>query len=64
MRLIKLKEVMDITGLSRTKLYVLIAESNFPAQVNLGARAVAWVESEIQDWILEKIAKRDEKISA
>jgi len=31
----------------------------FPKSVSLGVRSVAWVESEVQDWILDKIALRD-----
>ncbi len=59
MRLIKLKEVMDCTGLARSTIYKYISEQAFPKPVPLGERAVAWVESEIQDWILEKVALRD-----
>lgn len=55
----RLKEVMDMTGLSRSYVYQLMGEGNFPQSVSLGARAVAWVESEVQDWILERIALRD-----
>ncbi|GIU32549.1 transcriptional regulator [Shewanella colwelliana] len=59
MRLIKLKEVMDSTGLGRSTIYNYIADETFPKPVSLGARAVAWVESEVQDWILERIEERD-----
>jgi prophage regulatory protein len=59
MRLIKLKEVMDCTGLARSTIYKFISESSFPKPVPLGERAVAWLESEVQDWILERIALRD-----
>lgn len=58
-KLMRLKEVMEMTGLSRSYVYQLMAEGDFPQSVSLGARAVAWVESEVQDWILERIARRD-----
>jgi prophage regulatory protein len=61
MRLIKLKEVMDCTGLGRSTIYNHIADETFPKPVSLGARAVAWVEGEVQDWILERVEERDEK---
>lgn len=48
MKLIKLKTVMDCTGLARSTVYKFIAEGRFPKPVKLGARMVAWVESEIQ----------------
>ncbi|WP_434144104.1 AlpA family transcriptional regulator [Photobacterium leiognathi] len=59
MRLIRLKEVMSLTGLGRSSIYKFMEESRFPKSVSLGDRAVAWVESEIEDWIVEKIAERD-----
>ena len=59
MRLIKLKDVMSNTGLGRSTLYKYIAEGAFPKPVSLGSRAVAWVESEVDDWILDKIESRD-----
>ena len=59
MKLIKLKTVMDCTGLARSTVYKFIAEGCFPKPVKLGARMVAWVEGEIQQWILERIGERD-----
>ncbi|TKB51819.1 AlpA family transcriptional regulator [Ferrimonas aestuarii] len=59
MRLIKLKDVMYTTGLARSTVYKYMNEGNFPKPVSLGERNVAWLESEIQDWILEKIEQRD-----
>lgn len=59
MRLIKLKDVMSNTGLGRSTIYKYIAEGAFPKPVSLGARAVAWVESEVEDWVLDKIEQRD-----
>lgn len=60
MKLIRLKEVMACTGLGRTSVYKFMSENRFPQSVSLGDRAVAWVESEVQDWILERIGERDE----
>ncbi|MGF1828912.1 AlpA family transcriptional regulator [Photobacterium angustum] len=59
MRLIRLKEVMSLTGLGRSSIYKFMEESRFPKSVSLGDRAVAWIESEIEDWIVDKIAERD-----
>ncbi|KKO47708.1 AlpA family transcriptional regulator [Arsukibacterium sp. MJ3] len=59
MKLIKLKAVMDCTGLARSTVYKFIAEDRFPKPVKLGTRMVAWVESEIQDWIQQKIEHRE-----
>lgn len=56
MRLIRLKEVMDQTALSRSAVYRKMNEGSFPQSVSLGDRAVAWAESEVQDWIAQRIA--------
>lgn len=55
-------EVQKQTGLSRSHLYLLIQQGAFPAPVKLGARAVGWRHSDIQDWIdgLQSTASEDE----
>jgi prophage regulatory protein len=59
MRIIRLKEVMDLTGLARSTVYKYIAASEFPVPVSLGERCVGWLESEVHDWILARVAERD-----
>lgn len=59
-KLMKIKEVMACTGLGRSTIYNYIGEGLFPKSVPLGIRSVAWVESEVEEWILEKIAQRDD----
>ncbi|MET1068531.1 MAG: AlpA family transcriptional regulator [Pseudomonas prosekii] len=59
MRIIRLKEVIDSTGLARSTVYKYIAEGTFPKPVSLGERCVGWVESEIHNWILARIEERD-----
>lgn len=61
MKFLRLKDVMECTGLARSTVYKLIEEGSFPKSVSLGARAVAWVEGEVQEWILSKIEERDLK---
>ncbi|MCG3728101.1 AlpA family phage regulatory protein [Vibrio cincinnatiensis] len=46
-RLISSREVLALTGLSCTSMYRFIEQNDFPTQVQLGGRAVAWVESEV-----------------
>lgn len=60
MRIIRLKEVIDTTGLARSTVYKYVAEGLFPKPVSLGDRSVGWVESEVHDWILARIEQRDE----
>ena len=63
MRILKLKEVLNRTGLGKTSLYELIKNADFPKQIPLGSRAVGWLENEVDAWILEKIESRNREIS-
>ncbi|WP_437124130.1 helix-turn-helix transcriptional regulator [Billgrantia desiderata] len=59
MKLIRLKEVMDRTGLGRSTVYKYMNLGLFPKPIKLGTRAVAWVESEVVAWIQLGIECRD-----
>lgn len=59
MRLIRLNDVSQATGLRRSTIYKYMAEGTFPKAVALGGCRVAWVEQEVQDWIAERIEVRD-----
>jgi prophage regulatory protein len=49
---IRMSELQAITGLSRSKIYALIADKNFPRQVVIGQRVSVWLKSEIDYWLL------------
>ena len=51
LRLIKISKVIEKTALSRSSIYDYMSKGLFPKSVKLGARAVAWVESEVDAWI-------------
>ena len=59
MRILKLKEVLNRTGLGKTSLYALIKNADFPKQIPLGSRAVGWLENEVDSWILKRIEARN-----
>lgn len=59
MRIIRLKDVINSTGLARSSIYKYIDEGTFPKSVSLGDRCVGWVEGEVYDWILARIEARD-----
>ena len=59
MRILKLKEVLNRTGLGKTTLYMLIKSADFPKQVPLGLRAVGWLEKEVDSWIIKRIEARN-----
>lgn len=58
MKFIKLDAVKSLTGLSRSSIYQFIHEGRFPASVKLGSRSVAWVASEVEEWMANCIANR------
>jgi prophage regulatory protein len=58
-RFLRLPEVIHQCGLSRSTLYDLIARNAFPAQVSLGGKNVAWLQSEVSVWMAERIAERN-----
>jgi prophage regulatory protein len=53
--ILRLPEVKRSTGLSRSTIYLRIAEGRFPKPVSLGGRAVGWLEAEVQDWLTRRI---------
>ena len=55
-RFLRLPEVQAHTGLSRSTIYVRLDQGRFPRPVSLGSRAVGWIESELDEWIRERIA--------
>jgi prophage regulatory protein len=54
-RLLRLADVRNRVPYSRSTIYQLMAEGKFPKAISLGARAVAWLESDIEAWITERI---------
>jgi len=59
MKIIRLKQVMETTGLARSTIYKFIAAGTFPKSVPLGGKSVGWVDEEIQEWVKAKIDERD-----
>ncbi|KAF1704081.1 hypothetical protein CSC68_03540 [Pseudoxanthomonas suwonensis] len=51
-RLLRLPQVMDITGLSNPTIYRMVETGAFPKQRKLSPRAVGWLEHEVQEWAL------------
>ncbi|MBV8647863.1 AlpA family transcriptional regulator [Paludibacterium sp.] len=54
-RFLRLPEVKERTGLSRSTIYDMISKGLFPRQIKLGIKAVGWVEEAIENWIIAKI---------
>ncbi len=60
-RILRREEVMTFSGLKRTQLKEHIARGEFPAPIKLteSGRAVGWLESELHEWLVRRVAQRD-----
>ena len=56
-KIIRLSDVKAKTGLSRSSIYLRMAEGKFPQQISLGSRAVGWINSEVINWIELRISE-------
>lgn len=54
--ILRLPQVKERVGLSRSTIYARIAEGIFPGPINLGGNSVGWIDSEVSAWIAERIA--------
>ncbi|WP_316378477.1 AlpA family transcriptional regulator [Enterobacter hormaechei] len=61
--LIRLSEVQKRIGYSKAWIYRLLKEKRFPQSVKIGSRSIAFVESEVDEWINQRIEARDALIS-
>ncbi len=59
-RILRLPEVCKTTGLGRAMIYRLQAARRFPKSVKITEHAVGWIETEVQAWLAERIATRQE----
>ena len=65
-RILRRKQVEARTGLSRSTIYAKLRlnpkrptdyDPTFPTPVSVGAKAVGWIESELDDWLIAQINK-------
>lgn len=61
--ILKLPEVKKRTGKSRSSIYSDITKGTFPKQVRTGSRSSGWLESEINQWIENRIIERDSEVT-
>lgn len=55
-RFLRLPQVEELTGFKRSHIYNLMKTGEFPSSVKLGARAVAWDSTAIEQWQNERLA--------
>lgn len=63
-RILRRKAVTEKTGLERSAIYERMKLGTFPKQVKIGPKSVGWVESEVNNWISERVRRRDEGADA
>lgn len=54
-RLIRRKEVQSKTGLGASSIYAMMKQGKFPKSITLSERRVAWLESDVDQWIADRI---------
>jgi prophage regulatory protein len=57
-RILRLSQVIEATGLGKTKIYELQAAGQFPMRVQVTEHAVGWIEEEVQAWLALRVAAR------
>lgn len=55
-KIVRLSAAKDWTGLSRSTIYAMMKNGTFPKSLSLGARAIGWLESDIQAWIDSRVS--------
>lgn len=63
MRILRMRDVVDMCGLSKSHIHSLISEEKFPRGVLLvpGGVAKGWLEYEIVAWIEQRVEERDQE---
>jgi prophage regulatory protein len=61
--ILRLPQVKQRTGLSRTTIYRSVKAGKFPPPMLLGPRCIGWLESDLNNWIAECIAARQQQVS-
>jgi prophage regulatory protein len=56
LKILRLPQVCEVTGLCRSMIYQLEADLRFPQRVKIGVRAVGWLDKEVNDWLTKRIA--------
>lgn len=50
-RLLRIGEVLEIAGISKSVLYEMVNREEFPRPVRIGRRSVGWRQREVKDWL-------------
>jgi len=53
-RLIRMSEVVELTGLAKSTIYLMVSKGSFPSPLKIGERSVAWRETDLDVWLESK----------
>jgi prophage regulatory protein len=59
-KIYRLPDVMNMTGLSRSSIYLRVSTNEFPKPVKIGRRAIGWPEESIIAWQAKMMEAQDE----
>lgn len=56
-KFLRISDLKEKVGLSRSQIYKLIADGDFPKQDKLGERIAVWQESKVEEWMYSKVSQ-------
>jgi len=59
-KIYRISDVKDMVGLSRSSIYAMMEKGTFPKQVRLGERSVGWLDTAIDEWIMDRVSDSQE----
>jgi len=59
-KIYRLPDMMNMTGLSRSSIYLRVSTKKFPKPVKIGRRAIGWPEESIIAWQSKMMGAQDE----
>jgi prophage regulatory protein len=60
-KILRLPAVKELTGLSRSSIYLKISQGDFPKQISLGSRACGWLSTDVYTWLEQCIKQSQQK---
>ena len=58
LRFLRVRDVLEMTGMSRSFIYAQMAEGTFPKQIHLGPQTIVWNKREVVQWMEDRMASR------
>ncbi len=64
MKFLHVKKVTELIGLNKASIYRLMHAGEFPRSIRVSQNRVAWLESEVLEWMESRISARDTQLAA